>query len=178
MPAVTFPSVPRWTPAPPTSESRTSSLLSFAAIGIGRQSDHLAHCPVEWANLEIIDLAKAKSSPEARAEQVIKARDAMHKQGFFYVVNYGLAMPQVERIFDVAAVPFEGVSPEEKKAFEADIKGTGEFMGYKPLQYWVSFISLQLCEFNVNGWYGGCRLGVEFLAYCEWGEGPDGALQR
>lgn len=61
---------------------------------------------------------------------------------------------------------------------EADIKGTGEFMGYKPLQYWVSFISLQLCEFNVNGWYGGCRLGVEFLAYCEWGEGPDGALQR
>jgi isopenicillin N synthase-like dioxygenase len=45
--------------------------------------------PVDWANLTFIDLAKAKT-PEGRAEQVRLARDATHKQGFFYVINHGL----------------------------------------------------------------------------------------
>ena len=44
---------------------------------------------VDWADLTFIDLAKAKT-PEGRAEQVRLARDATHKQGFFYVVNHGL----------------------------------------------------------------------------------------
>jgi isopenicillin N synthase-like dioxygenase len=43
---------------------------------------------VEWAELAVIDLAKAKT-PEGRAEQAQIARDAMHKQGFFYVINHG-----------------------------------------------------------------------------------------
>jgi non-haem dioxygenase in morphine synthesis N-terminal len=45
-------------------------------------------CPVDWADLTVIDLAKAKT-PEGRAEQVRLARDATHKQGFFYVINHG-----------------------------------------------------------------------------------------
>ncbi len=44
---------------------------------------------VDWADLTFIDLAKAKT-PEGRAEQVRLARDATHKQGFFYVINHGL----------------------------------------------------------------------------------------
>ena len=44
---------------------------------------------VDWADLTYIDLAKAKT-PEGRAEQVRLARDATHKQGFFYVINHGL----------------------------------------------------------------------------------------
>lgn len=44
---------------------------------------------VEWADLTCIDIAKAKT-PEGRAEQVRLARDATHKQGFFYVINHGL----------------------------------------------------------------------------------------
>lgn len=44
---------------------------------------------VDWADLTVIDLAKAKT-PEGRAEQVRLARDATHRQGFFYVVNHGL----------------------------------------------------------------------------------------
>jgi len=47
----------------------------------------------------------------------------------------------VERIFDIAAVPFEQVDAEEKKTYEAKIKDTGTFMGYKPLQYWVGLCS-------------------------------------
>jgi len=42
----------------------------------------------------VIDLSKAKT-PTGRAEQVEKARNAMHKQGFFYVVNHGLDEAQV-----------------------------------------------------------------------------------
>jgi len=64
---------------------------------------------------------------------VEKARNAMHEQGFFYVVNHGLDRAQVrqdghvttsggadgtrcsvERIFDIAAVPFEQGGAEEK----------------------------------------------------------------
>ncbi|ETW75309.1 hypothetical protein HETIRDRAFT_331093 [Heterobasidion irregulare TC 32-1] len=115
MPAISLPSVPHWTPAPPT------------------------NADLEWAELETIDLAKARS-PEGRAEWAIKVRDAMHKQGFLYVVNHGLEKQQAERIFDIAAVPFLQVQPEEKKLYEAKIKETGTFMGYKPLQYWVSIL--------------------------------------
>ena len=37
---------------------------------------------VEWAELEVIDLAQVKT-PVGKAEQVEKARNAMHKQGLF-----------------------------------------------------------------------------------------------
>ncbi|KAI0303681.1 Clavaminate synthase-like protein [Multifurca ochricompacta] len=111
MPAIALPPVPHWTSIEPTGEK------------------------LEWAELEVIDLARAKTT-EGRTEQVEKARNAMHNQGFFYVVNHGLDKAQVERIFDIAAVPFEQVGSEEKKHFEARIKETGSFMGYKPLQYW------------------------------------------
>lgn len=111
MPATTSPSAPRWVPASPT------------------------NVDLEWAELETIDLAKARS-PEARAEWAIKARDAMRKQGFFYVVNHGLDKSQVDRIFDIAAVSLLQVELEEKKQYETDIKKTGTFLGYKLPQYW------------------------------------------
>lgn len=40
-------------------------------------------------------------------------------------------------MFDIAAVPFEGVPPEEMKTYVADMETTGEYEGYKPMQYWV-----------------------------------------
>ena len=51
-------------------------------------------CSVHWADLAVIDLARAKT-PEGRAEQVRIARDAMHNDGFFYVVNHGLEQTKV-----------------------------------------------------------------------------------
>ncbi|EIM91456.1 Clavaminate synthase-like protein [Stereum hirsutum FP-91666 SS1] len=142
MPAVLVHPIPHWTPAPVTKE------------------------PLKWAELEVIDLEKAKTI-EGRAELVVKARDAMHKQGFFYVVNHGLEKAQAslypnrlgpwtytsaERIFDIAAVPFEGVPPEEMKPYVADIKATGEYEGYKPMQYWHidNGIRDRLEQYNFN----------------------------
>ncbi|THH08442.1 hypothetical protein EW146_g8989 [Bondarzewia mesenterica] len=111
MPAVTLPYVPHRTPAKTTSAD------------------------LEWADLAVIDLAKAKT-PEGRAEAVIKARDAMHSKGFFYVINHGLDKAQNDRVFDIAAVPFTQVPPEETKLYEAKIKEAGTYYGYKPVQYW------------------------------------------
>ncbi|EIM91457.1 Clavaminate synthase-like protein [Stereum hirsutum FP-91666 SS1] len=134
MPAITLPSVPHWTPAPVTTEA------------------------LQWADLEVIDLSKAKTA-DGRAELAIKARDAMHTQGFFYVINHGLEKSQTERIFDIAAVPFDGVAPEEQKAYVADMKAAGEFEGYKPLQYWASHIDngvrdrMEQYNFNRNVHY-------------------------
>ena len=108
---------------------------------------------VDWADLTFIDLAKAKT-PEGRAEQVRLARDATHKQGFFYVINHGLdqavvsynclslctvpnPLSQSDRMVDIAALAFEDVSESEKLRYQARIKETGEYLGYKLPQYWV-----------------------------------------
>ena len=114
---------------------------------------------VDWADLTCIDLAKART-PEGRAEQVRLARDATHKKGFFYVINHGLdkkivgytrlslcaasliLFSQVDRMVDIAALAFDDVSEEEKLRYQARIKETGEYLGYKLPQYWVCDIPL------------------------------------
>lgn len=111
MPALTVPPVAHWVPAPVTKQD------------------------VEFADLAVIDLSKTKT-PEGRAEVAIIARDAMHKQGFFYVINHGLDKAEVDRMIDIAAVPFQQVADEEKRRYEAKIKQTGTYYGYKLPQYW------------------------------------------
>jgi hypothetical protein len=44
---------------------------------------------------------------------------------------------QVDRMVDIAALTFDDVSEEEKLRYQARIKETGEYLGYKPPQYWV-----------------------------------------
>ncbi|KAI0035420.1 Clavaminate synthase-like protein [Vararia minispora EC-137] len=112
MPARTVPQVRRWNCPPVTREN------------------------VDWAQLATIDLARART-PEGRAEQVEIARDAMHKQGFFYVVNHGFDLAENQRMIDIASVAFEEVDDEEKARYQARIKETGTYLGYKLPQYWV-----------------------------------------
>ena len=38
---------------------------------------------------------------------------------------------------DVAALPFDDVNEDEKIRYQARIKETGEYLGYKLPQYWV-----------------------------------------
>ncbi|EMD36736.1 hypothetical protein CERSUDRAFT_155002 [Gelatoporia subvermispora B] len=111
MPSVTVPQVPRYEPAPPTNE------------------------PLEYADLAMVDLSKVKT-PEGRAELAAQVREAMTTIGFFYVINHGLTQAQNTRIFDVADIPFSQVGDDEKKAFQANIKATGSYQGYKLRQYW------------------------------------------
>ena len=51
---------------------------------------------MEWAELAVIDLSKARS-PEARVDIAGQARDAMRNVGFFYVINHGYTPPEVRK---------------------------------------------------------------------------------
>jgi hypothetical protein len=53
---------------------------------------------VEFADLAIIDLSKAKTE-EGRAALVQQVREAMTTNGFFYVVNHGYTQAQVGEIY-------------------------------------------------------------------------------
>lgn len=41
------------------------------------------------------------------------------------------------RIFDIADIPFEGVSQREKQQYVGQMKQTGSYQGYKLRSYWV-----------------------------------------
>ncbi|KAG5640445.1 hypothetical protein DXG03_008631, partial [Asterophora parasitica] len=105
----------------------------------------------DYADLPIIDLAVA-ASPEGRAALAIQVRDAMTKNGFFYVVNHNYTTAQSERIFDIANVPFEYVALEEKQAYAGTMKDTGSYQGYKLRQYWhiEGGVYDQLEHYNVH----------------------------
>ena len=50
----------------------------------------------------------------------------------------------MERMFDIANVPFEQVPEEEKKEFDSKPHETGSFQGYKLRQYWVRALTTML----------------------------------
>ncbi|TFK31037.1 hypothetical protein BDQ12DRAFT_729977 [Crucibulum laeve] len=60
---------------------------------------------LDYAELAIIDLAKA-NTVEDRKQLAVQAVDAVERQ------EYTIA--QAERVFDVADIPFSGVSEEKK----------------------------------------------------------------
>lgn len=111
MPSVTQLGIPHYVPAPPTKAD------------------------LDYADLAVIDLSNT-DTVEGRAQLATQVRDAMTGQGFFYVINHGYTAPQAERIFDVADIPFAGVSDEEKRTYAGNIKATGSYQGYKLRQYW------------------------------------------
>ncbi|KAG2034748.1 hypothetical protein BDR03DRAFT_964412 [Suillus americanus] len=90
---------------------------------------------LEFADLPIIDLSKAHT-PEGRAELYAQLRDALRTHGFLYAINHGYTQAQRDRIFDIACVPFNDVSPDEKKTYAANIEGVGSYAGYKLRQFW------------------------------------------
>ncbi|KAG6848923.1 hypothetical protein H0H93_012733 [Arthromyces matolae] len=104
------------------------------------QVPHYVHAPVtdlnlDYADLPIIDLSKAATF-EGRSALAIQVRDAMLDHGFFYVINHGYTTTQSERIFDIANVPFQYVSHEEKTVYAGTMKQSGSYQGYKLRQYW------------------------------------------
>jgi hypothetical protein len=64
----------------------------------------------------------------------------------------------MERIFDIANVPFEQVPLEEKKQYEGTMKVTGSYQGYKLREYWVGLCGwthsfwLLLCLYTAHRW--------------------------
>ncbi|KAF5325273.1 hypothetical protein D9619_009987 [Psilocybe cf. subviscida] len=127
MPGLVTPSTPHYVAAPPT------------------------QVELDYANLPIIDLEKARTLEGCRALAEV-ARNAMTEHGFFYVTNHGYSQAQTDRIFDIADVPFARVSEEEKQKYAGTMKQTGSYQGYKLRQYWHidNGVRDQLEHYNVN----------------------------
>ena len=124
---------------------------------------------VEYADLPIIDISKADTE-EGRAALATEVREALHRHGFFYIVNHGYSETQVRpsshhhhviaclismqtaRMFDIADVPFSAVSDSEKQIYAGTMKQTGSYQGYKLRQYWVrdGCISLNTRPFDLR----------------------------
>ena len=114
---------------------------------------------MEYADLPIIDISKAKT-PEGRRELAPVVRDAMRTYGFLIIVNHGVTQVEVlllndsfhecgisltylfqnDRMMDIADIPFSQVSESEKASFTGKIREVGSYRGYKPRQFWVSFL--------------------------------------
>uniref|UniRef100_A0A0W0FVC4 Clavaminate synthase-like protein n=1 Tax=Moniliophthora roreri TaxID=221103 RepID=A0A0W0FVC4_MONRR len=107
---------------------------------------------LEYADLPIIDLAQARASPETRGALADQVREAMTTHGFLYAINHGYSAEQMERIFDIANVPFDQVSLEEKKRYEGTMKITGSYQGYKLREYWHidGGVRDQIEVYNIN----------------------------
>ncbi|EKM77199.1 hypothetical protein AGABI1DRAFT_77616 [Agaricus bisporus var. burnettii JB137-S8] len=106
---------------------------------------------LDYADLAVIDLAKAGTA-EGRAGLAKQVTEAMAVHGFFYVINHGYTPEQTKRIFDIANVPFEGVSEDEKKEYAGTMKKSGSYQGYKLRQYWHidNGVADQLEHYNIN----------------------------
>ncbi|KAH7903359.1 Clavaminate synthase-like protein [Hygrophoropsis aurantiaca] len=127
MPHSTLPHTPHYVPAPEAKED------------------------LHYADLAVIDLAKA-STPAGRTELASEVKAALLEHGFFYVINHGYSQTQTERMFDIADVPFSGVSEEEKQVYAGTMKQTGSYQGYKLRRYWHIGAGVfdQLENYNVN----------------------------
>ncbi|KAI3612054.1 Clavaminate synthase-like protein [Moniliophthora roreri] len=114
---VAVPEVPRYVPAQLTTET------------------------LDYADLPVIDLSKARSTPEAFQELAGEVGSAMSAQGFLYT----------ERIFNIANILFT-LPEDEKKLHDAKSLETGSFEGFKLRQYWhiEGGVRDQLEQYNIN----------------------------
>ncbi|KAJ6567448.1 hypothetical protein B0H10DRAFT_2111793 [Mycena sp. CBHHK59/15] len=76
---------------------------------------------LEYADLAIVDLAKAKTETgrKALAAEVV---NAMATHGFFYAVNHGYTQEQTARVFSIATLMFDSVSAEEKQRIQDGVQ--------------------------------------------------------
>ncbi|KZT64233.1 Clavaminate synthase-like protein [Daedalea quercina L-15889] len=127
MPGTVLPPAPRWVPAPSTKAN------------------------LEYADLPIIDFAKL-ASPGGSVLLAQEVHDAMTTAGFFYVINHGYTQAETERMFDIGDFAVSQVSDQEKKNYEAKIKETGSYQGYKPRQYWHidAGVRDQIEQYNIH----------------------------
>ncbi|KAJ6602352.1 hypothetical protein B0H10DRAFT_2080330 [Mycena sp. CBHHK59/15] len=104
---------------------------------------------LEYADLAIVDLAKAKTETgrKALAAEVV---NAMATHGFFYAVNHGYTQEQTARVFSIATLMFDSVSAEEKQVYTG--KSAAIYEGYKPRQTWriQDGVQDQIEHYNIN----------------------------
>ena len=112
---ISVPEIPPWVPPKPT-----------------KQDD------IEWAPLNTLDLSKVTGEDftEVPDDLVKTVGEAFRTSGFMYAENHGWTYDQVLRQFAVGQYAFDGVAPEDKDKYKADIIKSGSFVGYKAQGHW------------------------------------------
>ncbi|KIJ63602.1 hypothetical protein HYDPIDRAFT_29394 [Hydnomerulius pinastri MD-312] len=89
-------------------------------------------------------------SAEDRARLASQVQDALLSSEL--KLGLKLISKQTDRMFDIADIPFAGVSDEEKQVYAGTMKQTGSYQGYKLRQYWHidAGVRDQLEHYNIN----------------------------
>ena len=85
---------------------------------------------VEWADLITLDLSTF-NTPGGKEKLASQLSDAIHRIGFFYIVNFGLSQEEVDEQFAIGKELFE-LPTDEKLKYRADLENGG-YNGYKPM---------------------------------------------
>ena len=92
--------------------------------------------PLEFVKLKTVDLGRFDEGPEARAELAEIVRVAMVEQGFFNVINHGVAEDVIERQVDIGYTVIKNTPQDEKLRLQSKIIENGSYPGFKPRAHW------------------------------------------
>ncbi|THU87338.1 hypothetical protein K435DRAFT_602049, partial [Dendrothele bispora CBS 962.96] len=115
MPSSQYPKLPHWMALPETKED------------------------LDYAQLPAVDLDEATTAL-GRAKLSKQVVDALVQCGSFYVVNHGYSSTQMDRMHDIANLPFEQLSMGQKQDYTTDSRRRESKSltdGYKFRQYYV-----------------------------------------
>jgi isopenicillin N synthase-like dioxygenase len=85
---------------------------------------------LEWASLITLDLSEF-DRPGGKEKLALQLKDAIHKIGFFYIVNHGISKEDFNQQFELASQIFS-LSHEEKMKCAVNGALPGGPLGYKP----------------------------------------------
>jgi isopenicillin N synthase-like dioxygenase len=106
-----------------------TSALSLADIP-HYQSIPETKADLDWADLVTLDLS-VFDQPGGKEKLAAQLKEAIHKIGFFYLVNFGLSQEDVDQQFSLASSIFQ-LPMEEKMKVRVDKTLPGGPLGYKP----------------------------------------------
>lgn len=89
---------------------------------------------MDYTKVIVIDFAD-HNNPTRRAQLSKEISNALHNNGYCVIINHGLDAERVQRMFDVADIPFSVAIDEEKQKF-AMREETGSYKGYKIRGQW------------------------------------------
>jgi isopenicillin N synthase-like dioxygenase len=91
---------------------------------------------IDFVSLHTIDLVTYDDGLEAQKQLAEQVRRAMTTQGFFTLINHGIAEEEISRQVDIGHTILKRTSQEEKEQLRAPIREDGNYFGFKPRGIW------------------------------------------
>ncbi|KXT13112.1 hypothetical protein AC579_2155 [Pseudocercospora musae] len=111
-----------------TTETQTVQDVSRRELPTYQQAAESKY-DLDWADLVTLDLSHF-DVPGGKQKLANQLRDAVHRVGFFYIINFGLTQEEVDRQFAIGKELF-ALPVEEKLRHRADLEH-GHYSGYRP----------------------------------------------